>query len=347
MQRLMWMVGAGLAGAQSSFAMAPYHWWWLLFLTLPVMVLAIDGSIAPDTPWHKRMRAAFWPGLAFGFGFLALSLGWIGNALLVDADRYGWLLPFAKYGLPLGLALFYGLGAALAGLVWSRGVAGAFALAFGLGVSEWLRGFVLTGFPWNTLSQSLADTPLLMQGFALIGPDGMTLVLIIAAASMIGLVQPANWQIRLLRLGPAVIIVCGLAAYGGLRLSAPVMMADGVVRIVQPNVAQKDKWKPDQRMAITRHLLDLTPVKATGRPAVVVWPEAATPYFLQDSPAVLAAIGAKLGRDQVVVTGTPRHGPIQEDFSAQTYNGIVVVNNLGSVVASYDKHHLVPFGEYV
>lgn len=352
MRLLGWALGAGAAGALSAFAMAPHYLWFLYFLSFPVLAFAVDAWVNDAASWHKRLRRGFWPGLAFGFGFLALSLGWVGNALLVDADRYGWLLPLAQYGLPFGLALFFGVGTALAGLVWSAGFGRPFALAAGLGISEWLRGNILTGFPWNAPSQALADTPVLMQGFALVGPEAMTVLLVLAVTAPMGLMGAVLMGKRSylrpgLVLSPTILILGGLAAYGAVRLAEPVVYSDVTVRVVQPNIAQKDKWQANQRTHITRTLLDLTPIENGEGPGMVIWPEAATPYFLQNAPAVLAAIGSQLREGQVLVTGTPRHSPIGADGTANTYNGILVVNALGSIINKYDKHHLVPFGEYV
>lgn len=347
MRRLLWLVAAAGAGALSALAMAPYFYWFVFLLTFPLLVLALGAWVSADLKWHKRLRRGFWPGLAFGFGYLALSLGWVGNALLVDADRYGWLLPFAQYGLPFGLALFFGIGAALAALVWSPGWGRPFALAAGLGLSEWLRGNILTGFPWNAPSQALADTPVLMQAFALVGPEAMTVVLIFAAAAPVMLVGASNNWWRVLAVAPTALIFGGLSLYGAVRLSEPVAVSDVTVRVVQPNIAQKDKWRPEERIRIVRTLIDLTAIESKGGPGLVIWPEAATPFFLQDDPAALAVIGSQLREGHVLATGTPRYERVGAGQQAHTYNGMLFVNSLGSIIGHYDKHHLVPFGEYV
>src|SRR5215208_4498273 len=86
----------------------------------------------------------------FGFGYFLAGLYWVGIAFLVDAKTFGWLLPFAVIGLPAGLAILTAFGTALAGLLWTRGAARVIALAAALTIAEWLRGHLLTGFPWNT-----------------------------------------------------------------------------------------------------------------------------------------------------------------------------------------------------
>ena len=95
----------------------------------------------------ERLVPAFATGWWFGFGYFLAGLWWIGSAFLVEADKFGWLMPFAVFLVPAGLALFWGLGAALAQLLWSEDWRRVFALALGLGAAEWARGTVLTGFP--------------------------------------------------------------------------------------------------------------------------------------------------------------------------------------------------------
>src|SRR6202043_2530530 len=136
-----------VAGALSALAMAPFNAWPVLFLTFPVMVWLIDGAGAGGM---RGVPAAAMSGFWFGLGYFVPGLYWIGYAFLVDASTFAWLMPFAVLGLPAYLALFTALGFAIARLLWTRDASRVLALAIGLTVTEWLRGHVLTGFPWNT-----------------------------------------------------------------------------------------------------------------------------------------------------------------------------------------------------
>src|ERR1700710_16449 len=143
-----------IAGAASALAMAPFNAWPILFLTFPVMVWLIDGAGA------GRMRgvpAAAMTGWWFGLGYFVPGLYWSGYAFLVDASTFAWLMPFAVLGLPAYLALFTAFGFALARLIWTRAASRGGALAARLPLSEWLRGYVLTGFRWNTIGYALTE----------------------------------------------------------------------------------------------------------------------------------------------------------------------------------------------
>ena len=97
----------------------------------------------------RRPRAAFADGWWFGLGYFVAGLYWVANALLVEADKFAWLIPFAVGGLGAGFALFPAAAAALAALAGRRGVAGVLVLAAAWTASEWVRGWALTGFPWK------------------------------------------------------------------------------------------------------------------------------------------------------------------------------------------------------
>ncbi len=143
---------AFLAGAATTLALPPFGIWPVAFLTFPVLVWLIDGAGAGRL--GGVMTAAI-TGWWFGFGYFVTGLYWIGNAFLVDAKNFGWLMPFAILGLPAYLAFYPALGLALARLIWTRGAARILALAFALTLAEWLRGHLLTGFPWNAYGYAL------------------------------------------------------------------------------------------------------------------------------------------------------------------------------------------------
>lgn len=171
---------AVLAGAASTLAMAPLHAWPVLFLTFPVVVWLVDGSGAGRWNGVGAAAAAGW---WYGFGYFLAGLYWIGSAFLVDADKFGWLLAPAVLALPAGLALFMAAGLALARLLWAPGAFRIVTLAAALTTSEWLRGHLLGGFPWNAFGYALAEPLSLAQGFALFGLWGMTFLAVLVFAA--------------------------------------------------------------------------------------------------------------------------------------------------------------------
>jgi apolipoprotein N-acyltransferase len=161
---------AFLAGALSALALPPVSAFPVLWLTMPILVWLIDGAIvgAGKGVIRSLMPAAI-VGWAFGFGYFLAGLWWIGAAFLVDADKFAWLLPFAVLAMPAGLAIFWALAAAGARLVWPDGWRRILVLAVALTAAEWLRGHVLTGFPWNAFGYTLTPVPLMMQSASVVG----------------------------------------------------------------------------------------------------------------------------------------------------------------------------------
>src|SRR6476660_6163975 len=205
------------AGALSALAMAPVNAWPVLFLTFPLVVWLIDGAGAGR--WHGVPAAAL-AGWWFGLGYFVPGLYWIGYAFLVDAPTFAWLMPFAVLGLPAYLALFPAFGFALARLIWSKDGSRVIALAASLTASEWLRGHVLTGFPWNTFGYALTEPLALAQAASLIGLWGLTFLAVAIFASPAVLIDGSS-RGRRPWIAPslALLLLAAMGVFGVIRLS--------------------------------------------------------------------------------------------------------------------------------
>lgn len=338
-----WVV-ACIAGGASALAMPPFGMFPVFFLTLPVLVWLMDGTAAASGRF-ATIRAATAVGWWFGFGYFLAGLWWIGAAFMVTPDRHASMMPFAVLALPAGLAVFHGLGLAVARLIWSPGAARIFALAAGLGGAEWLRGHVLTGFPWNSLGYALADNIWLGQSASILGMEGLTFVTIALFAA------PACLAIRPLVQALAILAILGV--YGGIRLSvAPVDFRDGVsIRIVQPAIQQDDRFRPEIGPQILERYLALSDV-ATGPgnsgiegASLLVWPETAFPFLLADAPQALERIASFLPDGTVLATGAIRAEQTADE--KKFFNSIQLVDSSAEIRGQYDKRWLVPFGEFL
>jgi apolipoprotein N-acyltransferase len=355
---------AFVAGALSNLAMAPFFFSPVLFLTLAVFVWLIDDAATRPGGLRSRMRAAGGAGWLFGFGYFLFGLFWIGEAFLVEADTFGWLLPFAVTLMPAGLALFWGAAAAAAVVFWRAGFQRLLVLALALAAAEWLRGHILTGFPWNVLGYALTWPLVLMQSAGLLGIYGLTLIavpifaapLVIMSDAARGPLKRRDWITAFAAAGVPLVL---LAVYGAARLAtAPRETVEGVkIRIVQPSVPQREKWQPDKQAQIFQDHLALSEVDASGRRdglsgiTHVIWPEAAMPFLPLEHPEALAAIGDMLPDNAFLLTGALRRdgngAPDLAQHTERGYNSLMVFDGAGSLDGVYDKTHLVPFGEYL
>ena len=345
---------AFFAGALSALAMAPINAWPVLFLTFPVLVWLIDGSAAGR--WSGAAAAAG-AGWCFGFGYFLFGLYWIGYAFLVDAKTFGWLLPVAVAGLPAYLALFTALGVGAARLLWTRGYARLLALAVTLTVAEWLRGHLLSGFPWNTFGYALSQPLALAQSVSLVGVWGLTF-LTVAIFSSPALFADDRADTprpsRPLLIGIAVLVA--FTGYGVVRLwTHPTTYVDKVkLRIMQPNLQQDVKFNYAAKDQVMGRYLRLSD-RATGPQSNgvhdathLIWPESAFPFFLTGEPDALAQIVQLLQPSTVLITGAVRAGATTDGARVTTaYNSVYVIGHDGSIEGIYDKVHLVPFGEYL
>ncbi|WP_083555651.1 apolipoprotein N-acyltransferase [Hyphomicrobium sp. NDB2Meth4] len=346
------------AGALSALAMAPFFVTPVLFVTLPVLVWLIDASDG-NTPRARFLRAAG-AGWWFGFGYFLLGLFWVGEAFLVEADRFAWLMPFAVVMLPGGLALFTGAATGIARLVWPGGFARVLVLALAIAMAEWLRGHVLTGFPWNVLGYALTWPLELMQSASLLGIYGLTLlaVTIFAGPAVVVADGKAQAPTRAVGagLGLAVLPMLALYAYGAWRMPAEASpMLDGVkVRIVQASVPQRDKWRPEKQREIFEDQLALSRRDASGKQddlagiTHLIWPEAAMPFLPLEHPEALNEIGKLLPDGTQLLSGALRVKHAESPVGGQqAFNSLMVFGPNGALEHLYDKIHLVPFGEYL
>jgi apolipoprotein N-acyltransferase len=344
---------AFVAGAASALAMAPVNAWPILFLTFPVLIWLIDGSAGGR--WSGPVTAAL-TGWCFGFGYFLAGLYWIGYAFLVDAKTFGWLLPFAVAGLPAYLALYTALGLAAARLIWARGPERILTLAATLTAAEWLRGHLLSGFPWNTFGYAFTEPLALAQSVSIFGIWTLTFfcIAVCSTPAIIADDKADTWHpYRPLIIGLTLLVT--LAAYGAMRLwSHPTEYVTGVkLRIMQPNLPQDDKFNYSAKAQVMDRYLRLSD-RATGPQSNgvrdvthLIWPEAAFPFFLTREPDALAQIAALLKPSTELITGAVRPASDVSASDFRAYNSVYVIDPDGSIRGIYDKVHLVPFGEYL
>jgi apolipoprotein N-acyltransferase len=348
---------AALLGALSVLAFAPIHAWPVLFVTLGGLVWLLDGCHGQHGSRADRLKCAAFIGFWFGFGYFLAGLYWVAEAFLVEPWRHGWLIPFVMTALPAGMALFFAAASALAMLLWLPGAGRVFALAIALGLAEFARGHILTGLPWNLLSYGLLGTLPLMQLAALFGVYALSLFALLLFASPAAIIAPAGTRLTGGRgtaaLATLFLVLLALGyVWGERRLAAAPRETTGVrLRIVQANVDQAKKWRPENAAEIFTDYLDLT--KSAGLDAinVVIWPETAVPFLLEDAEDALTAIGAALPEGVSLVVGSARlieeRNEQGELDASRVYNSVLVVDDRGGIVDSYDKIHLVPFGEFL
>ena len=286
------------------------------------------------------------------------GLWWIGSAFLIDSTVFLWALPIAVIALPAVLALFWAVCIGLTGFLWSAHVRRVFLLAAMLGVAEYLRGFLASGFPWNTIGYAAFPVPIFMQSASLLGIYGATpfMVLIASAPGVIvpGMQEQEPARKRLFSL--IFLLIAAHTAYGFLRMpSKPDDGVEGVsIRLVQPSIPQHEKFLPEKHPEHLQRYMELSKGHSAGQQASLkgvthlFWPESVFPYLLTENRRTLSLIADLLPEGTSLITGAVRaESGVSNSEQNLVFNSVYVINHEGLIVSAADKVHLVPFGEYL
>lgn len=339
--RVPLLFAGGILGA---LAFPSTDWWPLAWVALLPTVLA-----ALTLPPRLALRAGWLQGTVF----FVLLLRWLDHTF-----RHYSAIPWPLTWLPIvALAAYCGLyfGAAAVWIAWARGALGrgwALALVPPLWVAgEWLRGWLMGGFPWGLMGYSLHAVLPLIQIAELTGVYGVSFLIVAVNCALAGLLA-LGWTRALPGLVGVGALLLGTLAFGWSALGgagpAPLLR----VAVIQPNIAQTLKWDParhaeilDVYEALTREAARRVEVSdPTSRPAVIIWPETAATIFLRGDPALLDRLRRLSGevRIPLLVGSIDR----RETPRPQFLNSAFLLTGQG-ITAKYDKIHLVPFGEYV
>ena len=331
---------AMFVGALGALAFPPVYFFPTLLIGYAALVALFDGAAEQARP-SRSMAAIGW---AYGFGFYFVGLHWIGYPFFVNAEAHAWLMPFAIVILPGGLALFFAAGAALCGAFWRDGPRRVLLFAVFFASVEWLRGHVLTGFPWNIPGYGWGASTALMQSVAILGVYGLSFLTLLLGASLVLFAkrERASWMAASM---VSVFVLLWLAGLARLSLGTEAVVPDVQLRIVQPATSQSEKYVQQFVPRNWRRLIDLTAEPADIPPTHIIWPEAAPPFLLANDEAALREVAALLGDDAILLTGAVRIE--QENGRRESYNSFYVIGPGGNILQTYDKFHLVPFGEYL
>lgn len=347
--RLIRIVLALLAGAGTAFAHPPFGVL-IGLLGYPLLMILSERS---DT-----VRGAFWMGWLAGFAYFFVGCWWVAEAFFVNPEQ-AWMAPFAASLLPAGLGLFWGTAAALYRRFAPIGSVRVLLFAALFCAAEWLRGHVLTGFPWNPAGATWKAGGGMSQFASVVGVYGLSLITVAATSAFAPLIGPGLKRSRLISAGLGALALISVGVFGAVRLAqSDLQFTDTVVRLVQADVKQETKWSPETYRSIVDRYVQLTaqPTDKPGgkTPNVIVWPEGSLPasandvFASEDARAIAAAV--RPGQTLLVGLARGQIDPTAPD-GARYYNSLFALSGEGQaglrVAAVYDKHRLVPFGEYL
>ncbi|MGN0919471.1 MAG: apolipoprotein N-acyltransferase [Alphaproteobacteria bacterium] len=314
-------------GALTTLGFAPYFWWPVVLITTAFLFYQINQA-----RWREALALGFW----FGAGLGAISMHWLTNALMIDGGQFWFFCPLVWLGFGLFFGLYWGAPSAIAAF-YPSGVRRWLAFTGAFVLLEWVRSWLLTGFPWNPIG-NIWDYTAVLQMASVIGVYGLSdLTLLTFTAFGLGLKKKVPWMMA------GVFMIC--VGLGALRL----MEADTAhvwgthLRIVQPNIPQTLKWNAAKAHENTEKIIRLS--KENSRNIThILWPETAVPYLLDVQEEERLNLMHALPQGSVLITGAMR----ETDPAYHTVaNSIFILDDLTDIHGIYDKAHLVPFGEYM
>ena len=346
---------AALAGIGAALGFAP-HW---ASPVLPAITFALLIRLLIE---GATRRQVFLIGWLFALTQFVVGLNWIATAFTYQAEMPAWLGWIAVVLLAIYLAVF----PALAGLgAWwiAKGRPFAFILCFaGLWTAtEWMRGWLFTGFPWNPVSSLVLDNGLLPHAARYIGTYGLSGLLLlvpglIALVSLIGWRSRAVWGLGVVGLAIVIAMFVPKNAF-----SDPLTEGGPHIVIVQPDIGQDIANDGARYEEFYQRMAGLSEPKPGGAPFdLIFWPEGAIPDHLESgyprrfymnttygaSAELARARIADLVRGGLLITGAQDLELTGDDLTGAR-NVVTVVGPSGKLIGSYAKSHLVPYGEYL
>ncbi len=332
-----------LVGGASAVAMPPLDQWWIL---APAFSLFVFAEAERNS---QTSIARFFSGWFLGLGYFLAALQWISNAFLVDAQNDFWMMPFAVGGLSAFLAIFWGLANVGAFKLQRLGLSEYWCWPVALGLAEYVRGHVLTGFPWAVPGLAVDGMGGVSQAASLIGMNGLTFLVLAWA------VTPAVFLLKRKDSYVAALLVLALLPilwiWGNWREAntAVEFVPNVTVRLVQPNVPQNEKWREGNAPKIWNTLLSLTKQDATSgtTPTHVIWPESSVPFLLDESSEAQDDLRPALGGGKILLAGAVRRQTGLKAGSMDYFTSVEIYDQNAKLQGSYDKWHLVPGGEFL
>lgn len=321
----------------------------MAFIALVPLVVALSGWTGRPGDYRGVSAAR-----GFRLGVLAGAVHYVGTVYWTGAvvQTFGGLSWPVAVGAMLALVAYMAAYVALASMVTARavqrfGAAGLLMAPMAWTAAEYARGHVLGGFPWIPLGNAVVDLLPVAQVASLVGVYGVS-TLLVSLATLVALAMTGTRRQRIGAAVTAIGVLAGVSVWGALRMRDGALVREGepmTVGLVQPNIAQFDKWNASRAPDILERHVRMTRDAVAAGADVVLWPESSTPFMFDEQPdraSVVRAVARETGVP--LLFGTDE---VERGRPDRFYNSAFVLDEGGGTAAVYRKMKLVPFGEYV
>jgi apolipoprotein N-acyltransferase len=318
-----------IAGAFCGSAFAPVFF-------LPAIVTL--SFMCRQVVCTKSYKEAGICGYLFALGLYLSTIYWMAIGVSVYAEEFWWFIPFALFGLPAFIAIFYGL---ISAFIWQFRKYKLFHFIFCISwvFVEWLISWIFTGLPWTLMGYVLSVSNILVQSTSVFGVLGLSFFCVYIGSSLY------TKEMLLVRTLISALMLILNIYYGVARLEEnPTELSDLKVRIVQPSIPQVAKWNPEIFWQNLHKHIELS--NQEGEPDIIVWSEASltAPYYYRPVFKALNSVFTKQGQI-LLFGGFNDNKKSNEEY--EIYSSLLALNDEGELLFDYRKSHLVPFGEYI
>ena len=333
-----------ILGIVTSFSLSPFNYFIINFLTFTLFYLFLIKRIDQ----HKNISLFFFYGWLFGFGYFISSLYWISISLTYD-ENFKFLIPLAVILIPAFLALFYGLITFFFLILKPKKIISSF-LIFSLifGVVEFIRGTILTGFPWNLIIYSLSQQKEFLSITSIIGTYGLNLFCIsLFTSPAIMLLGDAKKILEFFIL--FLITVIFFYSYGHYNkekfYGSNTKIYEYKLRIIGSNISLDRFYQKTDPFSVIEDLIILSNPSESEK-TIFIWPEGILP---NDEPEkfvkIKSLIEKNFSENHFLIIGTNKKSTDGE--FEKYFNSLFIYNNKFELIDSYDMINLVPFGEFL
>jgi len=339
-----------LLGALTTLGFSPYNFTFINFFSFSILlflILVVKKKTQSNYRKKKSKHYFFYLGCAFGFGFFLLGNYWISISLTHD-EMFKGLIPFAIILIPLFLSLFFGLAILVVGPFSEKNI--SFILFFSLvfSIFEFLRGNLLTGFPWNLISYTWSWSPEVVQILSLIGAYSLSLISITLFCIPFLFFQKEIVLKNVVFVLFFLIIFIGNYSYGIFKLNSSNYIFDKEinVKIISPNFSLKDYNNQSEEFQIKRLIKISDPKK--DKKTLFIWPEGIFyQSYLEDIKKYRNLFKGKFSENHLIILGINNFTSINNIDDQKYFNSLAVLNYKLEILSLYNKINLVPFGEFL
>ena len=331
-------------GAISSYSLPPYNYFIINFITFSLFFIFIFNK-------KKNIfnnKSFFKYGWYFGFGYFLFSLYWVVISLTFE-QSFKFLIPFAIILLPALLAIFYGLMTYLFSILYSKNIVSSFFIfSILFGTIEFIRGSILTGFPWNLISFSFSSSIYFIQILSIIGTYSFNLICI-SLFTVPALFVLKKSKIAIIVGFFFILLSAVLLIFGNVKNdnfnSLESVKNSYIIKAISPNISLNRFYSKQDELKIINELIKLSTSTET-KPTIFLWPEGIiSDSYLSEMSGYKKLFLDNFGEDDLIIIGL--NNIETKNDKNLIFNSMAIFNNNLDLLAKYNKVNLVPFGEFI